>query len=118
MAELETPKQQQVVAQKAKQVGDDKVADVRIPEPEVNTDSVPAQVAPPREKEAAQVSVHETAVQTDTVVTDPSSPEAVQVPDAGRGSLDLPIHRLAAGTVESVFAAEAATADDADEDDA
>lgn len=111
MAEIET-QQAQVVAQKAKQVGDENVADVREPEVEVTKESVAAQVAPAREKDAAKVPVHETRVATDVVITDPSSPEAVQVPDAGRGSLDLPIHQLAEGTVESRFESEAAEADE------
>lgn len=97
------PKRQEVVAQKNKVVGD-KDAQARKVEPEVNTDAVKAQVAPPREADPKQVPVHETKVATDEVVTDPNSPEAVQVPDAGRGSLDLPIHRLGAGTPEDQFA--------------
>lgn len=116
MAEIET-QQAEVVAQKRKQVGDENVADVREPEVEVNTEAVDAQVAPAREKDAAKVPVHETKVATDVVVTDPSSPEAVQVPDAGRGSLDLPIHQLAEGTVESRFESEASEADESKKDE-
>lgn len=115
MAELETPKDNEVVAQEAKTVGDENLPEAREPEIEVNTDPVDAQVAQPREADAAQVNVHETVVTTDVVITDPSDPLAVQVPDAGRGSLELPIHSLANGTPESVFAAEATEADEPDD---
>jgi hypothetical protein len=115
MAEFETPKDNEVVAQKGKLVGDENLPEAREPEIDQNTEPVDAQVSPPREKESGKVNVHETAVQTDVVITDPSAPEAVQVPDAGRGSLELPIHRLAAGTPEAVFAEEASEAEEEDE---
>lgn len=111
----QTPEQQEVVAQKAKQVGDENLADVHEVEVDTNKESVAAQVAQPREKDAKNVPVHETSVKLDEVITDPSDPRAVQIPDAGRGSLDLPIHSLDAPRVEEVFAEEAATADDSDE---
>ena len=106
----------EVVAQEAKLVGDAEVHDEKfVVEPEVNTEAVPAQVSPPREEAAAEVPVHETYVQTDEVILDPSDPRAVQVPDAGRGSLDLPIHQLGEGHVEDKFAAEASKADEPEE---
>lgn len=61
---------------------------------EVVREEVDAQVAPPREPDADKTEVHEVSVQVDKVITDPSSPEAVQVPEEGRGSTDLPIHQL------------------------
>lgn len=101
-----TPPQTEVVAQEAKTVGDENLS-VREPDTQVNAEQVPAQVAQPREGDSDTVNVHETSVTTDTVITDPSDPLAVQVPDAGRGSLDLPIHRLNAPVVEDIFAKEA-----------
>src|SRR5690349_16404874 len=97
-----TPPQTEVVAQEAKTVGDENL-EVREPDVQVKSDQEDAQVAQPREGDADKVNVHEVSVTTDTVITDPSSPLAVQVPDAGRGSLDLPIHRLNAPVVEDVF---------------
>jgi hypothetical protein len=110
MAEdIKTPEVRDPVAQDNKLVGDEAVQDAAIEvKPEVNTDPVPAQVAPPREADDDTVNVHETVVHTDEVITDPNDPRAVQIPDAGRGSLDLPAHRLAAPTVEAVFAEQAA----------
>jgi hypothetical protein len=107
-----TPTQQDVVAQDAKLVGDEVNDEKFVVEPEVNTEAVPAQVAQPRESDPAQVPVHETYVATDEVITDPSDPRAVQVPDAGRGSLDLPIHALAEGHVEDKFSADASKPDE------
>jgi hypothetical protein len=103
-----TPDQTEVVAQEAKTVGDENI-EAREPTVEVTKEQVDAQVAQPREGDSDKVNVFETTVATDTVITDPSSPLAVQVPDAGRGSLELPSHALAGPTVEQVFA------DDADE---
>lgn len=113
--EIETPALAEIVAQDAKVVGDENV-EVYEGEVEVNTESVPAQVSQPREDAAAEVPVHEVHVATDEVITDTSNPLAVQIPDAGRGSLDLPIHALGNGTPESVFAAEASEAEEADEE--
>lgn len=95
----------EVVAQESKTVGDEAVAaaEGRGVQVEVQKDEVAAQVAQPRESDPATVAVHEVSVQTDEVITDPSSPLAVQVPDAGRGTLDLPIHRLNEPTVEERF---------------
>lgn len=94
-----------VTSQKGALVGDEAVQaagyDV---EPEVKDEQVAAQVAPKRDADPKKVAEHEVVVHTDKVITDPSSPEAVQVPDAGRGSLDLPIHDLAKGSVEDRFA--------------
>lgn len=101
-----TPDTPAVVAQEAKVVGDDAL-EPREPTVEVNKDQVDAQVAQPREGDSDKVNVHEVVVATDTVITDPSDPLAVQVPDAGRGSLDLPIHNLDGPRVEDVFSGKA-----------
>lgn len=70
---------------------------------QVNQD-VPAQTTGKPAVEVPTVKVSETAVRLDEVITDPNSPLAVQIPDAGRGPLDLPIHRLAeAPKPEDVF---------------
>lgn len=100
---IAAPDLPEVVAQDSKVVGDDNL-EVREPTAELRKEQVDAQVSQPRQAENPKVNVHETFVATDTVITDPSSPLAVQVPDAGRGSLDLPIHRLAGPLVEDVFA--------------
>lgn len=103
----------EIVAQNKKLVGDEAVQNAGVTvEPEVTEEQVAAQVAPAREKESAKVNVHETVVHTDKVITDPNSPEAVQVPDAGRGSLDLPAHALGSGHVEDRLA-EASKSNDA-----
>jgi hypothetical protein len=94
-----------------KTVGDDNFSP-REPEFEVVKDEVDAQVTGKPEDEATKVKVHEVHVTTDTVITDTSDPLAVQIPDAGRGSLDLPIHELARPTVEQFFAEHASKADD------
>ena len=70
----------------------------------VLAEEVPAQTTGPAAVVADTVAVHETAVAVDKVITDPHSPEAVQIPDAGRGSLDLPIHALGNPTPEAIFA--------------
>lgn len=102
----------QVTSQKGALVGDEAVAkaaqDVSVDVVDENQD---AQVVAKPEPAPKQVPVHETVVHTDTVITDPSSPEAVQVPDAGRGSLELPAHQLANGSVEDRFKDEAPKAD-------
>lgn len=98
-----TPPVPEVVAQEAKTVGDDQFTP-REPTVEVVKEEVDAQVVQPREGDHDKVNVHEVRVETDTVITDPSDPLAVQVPDAGRGSLDLPIHGLDAPTPEQAFA--------------
>lgn len=107
------PEAPQVVSQEGALVGDENQPDPREVEVYVNKDSVTAQVSPPREDPAPSVPVHEVQVTLDEVILDPSAPEAVQVPDAGRGFLDLPIHALANGTPEQRF--EDGTADEATE---
>ncbi len=99
-----------IATQEASTIGDENL-EVREPEFEVNTESVPAQVMGQPAPAVTTVPVHETYVTTDTVITDTSDPLAVQIPDAGRGSLDLPIHGLSRPTVEQYFAAEAAKSD-------
>lgn len=84
----------------------------REPEFHVEKDSVPAQVMGKPEDVPSEVKVHEVYVTTDTVITDTSDPLAVQIPDAGRGTLDLPIHELARPTVEQFFAEHASKADE------
>jgi hypothetical protein len=103
MSDIEKPVLADPVAQEAKLVGDDAL-EVREVPVDVHTDEVAAQVAQPREADSAVVHVHETSVTLDEVITDPSDPRAVQIPDAGRGSLDLPIHGLSGKTPEQVFA--------------
>lgn len=91
------------------------VGDENLPAPAATSDRVtvisedePAQVSPAAPEGTPTTSrVHETHVQTDTVILDPSSPEAVQIPDAGIGSLDLPIHALSNPSPEEVFASKA-----------
>lgn len=92
-----------ITAAENAQIGDENLAPVHEVEVDVNKESVPAQVAAPETKPVTEVYVHETSVKLDRVITDPSSPEAVQIPDAGRGDLSLPIHDLDNGTVEDFF---------------
>ncbi len=100
-----------VTAQDAKLVGDEAVreASTNDPTPQVVREEVAAQVVQEREGDSDTVNVHETFVSLDTVITDPSSPLAVQIPDAGRGDLSLPIHALDGPTVEEVFAKDASS---------
>lgn len=71
---------------------------------QVNED-VPAQVTGAPAKPVETVKVTETVVALDEFVTRKDDPLGVQIPDAGRGPLNLPIHRLAeAGTPEQQFA--------------
>lgn len=74
-------------------------------------EEVDAQVAPARAPDANKVQVHEVRVTTDTVITDPTSDLAVQVPPEGRGSLDLPIHKLDAPSAEQVLEGEKVAAE-------
>jgi hypothetical protein len=113
---IPAPEAPEIVAQDAKVVGDDNL-EVREVSVDVNKDTVAAQVAPEREAPSDKVYQHEVAVALDEVITDPSSPLAVQIPDAGRGFLDLPIHRLDAKRPEDVFAAEASQADEDSDDE-
>jgi hypothetical protein len=111
------PELNPVVSQEGALVGDEAVNEhVHKVEPDTVEESVDAQVVATPQPAADKVNVHETSVQLDTVITDPSSPLAVQVPDAGRGSLDLPIHGLNAPTVEEVFASKAASIEERDAD--
>lgn len=99
------------IAPKNATVGDEnlKPRDVEV---EVVNEDVPAQVMGPPAEAVDTVKVSETYVQMDEVITDPSSPLAVQLPDAGKGSLDLPIHQLArAKKPEEQFADAAAEAE-------
>lgn len=108
-----TPSLPAVAAPENAVVGDDALTP-REPTVEVVSEDRPAQVTGPPAQVVDTVRVHEVVVTTDTVITDPSDPLAVQVPDAGRGSLDLPIHALAGPTVEQVFADDAASIEEAD----
>jgi hypothetical protein len=95
-----TPEMPMVSAQEAKTIGD---SEAYVIEPSINQSEVPAMVVQAREPDSDVVHVHEVMIATDQVITDPSSPLAVQIPDAGRGSLDLPMHQLGEGTVEAKF---------------
>lgn len=117
MADKVKPELPAVAAPENATIGDENL-EVREPSVEVNKDSVPAQTTGKPAVEVDTVRVHEVAVVTDEIITDPHSPLAVQIPDAGRGSLDLPIHRLDAPTVEQVFAAHAAESEEKSEEDA
>lgn len=107
-----TPQVPEVTAQKQKTVGDENLPEPREVEVDVNKDRVKTMRVQQREPDAAYAPVHETVVTVDTVITDPSSPLAVQIPDAGRGNLQLPITGLNEGTVEERFAA--ASSDESD----
>lgn len=112
------PELNPVVSQEGALVGDEAVNEhVHEVKPDVVKEAVDAQVAAKPEPAAPKVNVHETSVELDTVITDPSSPLAVQIPDAGRGSLDLPIHALDAPTVEEVFAKDAGEVEERDADE-
>lgn len=101
-----------VSAQESKVVGSEELPAPREATVDVVKEQVAAQVVQPREPDADHVNVHEVSVQLDEVITDPASPLAVQVPDEGRGFLDLPIHRLDAERPEDVFAREASKSTD------
>jgi hypothetical protein len=107
-----TPEVPEVTAQESKTVGDENLPEPREVEVDVNKDQVEAMRVQPREPDAAYVPVHETSITIDTVITDPSSPLAVQIPDAGRGTMSLPITGLNEGTVEERFAAAAKDSED------
>ncbi len=72
-------------------------------EPQVTIEEVAAQVVQPREGDSDKVHVHEVYVATDRIITDPSSPLAVQIPAEGRGDPSLPIHALSGGTIQAKF---------------
>jgi hypothetical protein len=103
MADEITVPQPEVQAQEGAQVGDENLAPVHEVEPEVVNEQVDAQVAGTPQPAPDKVVVHETHVALDRVITDPQSPEAVQIPDAGRGFLDLPIHQLAQPSPEQAL---------------
>lgn len=84
-------------------IGDDNIAPAGDVKLVTVNETVPAQVTGPAAAVVDTVKVSETHVALDTVITDPSSPLAVQIPDAGRGSLDLPFHRLTSPRPEDVF---------------
>jgi hypothetical protein len=85
-------------------VGDDEVYGARYePEPEVVQEDVQAQLPAEPAKPAETVPVNEFYLQMDQVVLDPSSPEAVQIPDAGRGELYDANSIYSAGGVEDRF---------------
>lgn len=88
--------------------------EAREPTATVVQGEVPHAVVQPREPDADVAQVHEVVVQTDEVITDPSDPQAVQIPEAGRGDSSLPIHALANPVPEAVFADEASKADKPD----
>jgi hypothetical protein len=105
--------------QKGALVGDEAVYGVDSPvETDVNAGSETAMRVAERRPDADTVLVHETAVVLDRVVTDPSSPEAVQIPDAGRGDLNLPIHALAgASTADERIAEDGGKAEQISDED-
>lgn len=89
-------------------IGDENLA-VRDAEVTKVDETVPAQTTGKPAVEVDTVRVTETHLSLDQVITDPHSPLAVQIPDAGRGPLDLPIHQLArAAKPEDQFAEAAA----------
>lgn len=105
MADDITPKLPDEVAGPEKAlVGDEAVQKETFKvEPEVNSDETKQKYA----REATQQEVypvHETSIATDRVITDPTSPLAVQIPDAGRSPLGLPAHQLAQPSPEQAFA--------------
>jgi hypothetical protein len=108
MADDKTDLLNPVAVQKNALIGDDNLSNYE-PEAEQVNEDVDAQVTGPAAEAVDKVKVSETYMALDEVITDASDPRAVQIPDAGRGSLDLPIHQLArAGTPEQQFAEAAA----------
>lgn len=88
-------------------VGDEAVQSVKHEvKPEV-VDEVSERKHAPEATQQVEYTVSEFTVAMDTVVTDPTSPEAVQIPDAGRGDTTLPIHTLSGPTPEDVFSEKA-----------
>jgi hypothetical protein len=83
----------------------------REPQAVVNQGEVPAQVRAERKPDSDVVKVSETHVTLDEVITDPSSPLAVQVPEAAEDEGALPIHALAKPRPEDVFSDEASKSD-------
>lgn len=97
--------QPDVAAPKNAQVGDENIspAEPAADKVEVVDGTVPAQTTGAPAKVVKQQPVHEVYVELDRVITDPNSPEAVQIPDAGRGDASLPAHVLANPSPEEVF---------------
>lgn len=84
-------------------VGDEAVQSVKHEVEPVVVDEVSERKHAPEAAQQVEYPVSEFSVAMDTVVTDPTSPEAVQIPDAGRGNADLPIRVLSGPTPEDVF---------------
>lgn len=118
MADETLPKAPPVAAPKNAIIGDENLPEPRDFDTEVVDEQVAAQVTGKPAVDPTKVNVYEVSVTTDTVITDPNSPLAVQVPDAGRGDLLLPIHRhVNARRVEDIFAEQASEeAEISDED--
>lgn len=104
-----TPPVAPVRVQEASLVGDEAIAEADSVDltPSVVAEQVPAQVTGKQAPEVDTVDVHEVYVVTDEVITDTSDPRAVQIPDAGRGKIELPIGQITGQHVEDVFAREA-----------
>lgn len=105
MADEKTlPKLPDVAAPENAVVGDENLPAPREPGVDVVDEQVDAQVNRNPVAIPDKVNVFEVSVTTDEVITDPNSPLAVQIPDAGRGDLLLPIHRFVnARRPEDVF---------------
>lgn len=118
MADTPTPKLPGVAAQEGALVGDENLPEPREVESVVEQRQDDAQVVAKAGPPVDKVEVFEVVVTTDEVITDPSSPLAVQIPDAGRGSLNLPIHAfVGARTVEDIFAEDASANEDDSSDE-
>lgn len=111
-----TPVLPTVTSQKGATIGDENLPEPREADVAVEQRQDKAQVVAKPEPAPSKVEVYEVAVTTDTVITDPSDPLAVQIPDAGRGSLLLPIHQfVGAEHVEDVFARDGQAPEESDE---
>jgi len=108
MAEDLKPVLPTVVSQEGALVGDENLPGPEDQNVEVEQRQDDAQVPGTPQKPVDKVEVFEVVVETDKPILDPSSPLAVQVPDAGRGSLLLPIHQhINSRRVDDIFAEEA-----------
>jgi hypothetical protein len=95
---------EKVAGPKKALVGDEAVREQTFtPEAEVVSEKTTQKYAPEATQQA-DYPLHEVVVVTDRTTTDPTAPEAVQIPDAGRSPLSLPIHDLATGSPEDKFA--------------
>lgn len=118
MADTPTPKLPGVATQEGALVGDENLPEPREVESVVEQRQDDAQVVAKAGPPVDKVEVFEVVVTTDEVITDPSSPLAVQIPDAGRGSLNLPIHAfVGARTVEDIFSEDASENEDDSSDE-